>query len=294
MKTTFSLAMRFAQNGAKRIPMSLVVALAVTFLHLNAAALDVNLGTANNFAVLAGSTVTSASTTTINGGDVGLSPGTSITGTITINPSYTTHVADGGALQAQNDLTTAYNQAAGLALTATLTGTDLGGLTLTPGVYSFSSSAQLTGMLTLNNQGKADAVFIFQIGSTLTTASGSSVVTINDGPLSGSHPGISVFWQVGSSAVLGTGTDFEGNILAQASITDNSGSTVLGRLLAETGAVTLNDTTITAPPAEVIGGGGGANVPDTGSTLLLLGFGLATLLAFKRDQSFAAFHSVKQ
>jgi len=123
MKTTFSLSRRFAQNGARRIPMCVGFALAVTLLHLNATALEVDLGTANNFAVLAGSTITSA----INGGDVGLSPGTSITGPITINPSYTTHVADGVALQAQTDLTTAYNQAAGLARTATLTGQDLGG-----------------------------------------------------------------------------------------------------------------------------------------------------------------------
>jgi type VI secretion system secreted protein VgrG len=191
-------------------------------------------------------------------------------------------VADGVALQAQNDLTTAYNQAAGLALTATLTGTDLGGLTLTPGVYFFSSSAQLTGKLTLNGEGLADPVFVFQIGSTLTTAPGSSVVTINDGD--SSTPGISVFWQVGSSATLGTGTAFEGNILALTSITADTGATVLdGRLLARKGAVTLDGNNIMAPPAEVIGGGGGGggNVPDTGSTLLLLGFGVATLFAFK-------------
>jgi type VI secretion system secreted protein VgrG len=156
---------------------------------------------------------------------------------------------------------------------------DLGGQTLLPGVYFFASSAQLTGQLTLDNQGNPDAVFVFQIGSTLTTASGSSVVTINDGDPSTSHPGISVYWQVGSSATLGTTTAFEGNILAKASITDDGGSTVQGRLLAETAAVTLNDTTINVPPAEVQSGAG---VPDTGSTLLLLGSGLTTLLAFRR------------
>ena len=271
MKTT--LLLMAAQHGAWRISMGLVVAAAI-FMHHNATAVEVGLGTANNFAVLAGSTVTSANTSIINGGDVGLSPGTSITGPIIINPPYTTHVPDGVAQQAQNDLTTAYNEAAGLAPTATLTGTDLGGLTLTPGVYFFSSSAQLTGTLTLNDQGNPDAVFVFQIGSTLTTASGSKVVTINDPATAG----ISVFWQIGSSATLGTGTDFEGNILAQTSITDNGGSTVEGRLLAETGAVTLNDTTLTAPPAEVISGGGGT-VPDTGSTMFMLGLGLAGLLA---------------
>ena len=263
-------------------PRLAVVVAAAIFLHLNATAIEVDLGTANNFAVLAGATITAANPSIINGGGVGLSPGTSITGTIAITPPYTTHVADGVALQAQNDLTTAYNFAAGLARTATLTGTDLGGLTLTPGVYFFASSAQLTGTLTLDNQGNPDAVFVFQIGSTLTTASDSKVVTINDGPPDGSHPGISVFWQVASSATLGTTTDFEGNILAQASITDNGGSTVQGRLLAETAAVTLNDTTVTAPPAEVIGGNGGGNVPDTGSTLPLLGSGMVCLLAFRQ------------
>ncbi len=135
--------------------------------------MEVDLGTANNFAVLAGSTITSASTTTVNGGDVGLSPGTSITGPLSISPPYTTHVADGVALQAQNDLTTAYNQAAGFAPTATLTGQDLGGMTLMPGVYFFSSSAQLTGMLTLDGAGLTDPVFVFQIGYTLPPSSGS-------------------------------------------------------------------------------------------------------------------------
>jgi Ice-binding-like len=115
---------------------------------------------------------------------------------------------------------------------------------LTPGVYFFSSSAQLTGTLTLNDQGNPDAEFVFQIGSTLTTASGSSVVTIN----SGDSPGCNVFWQVGSSATLGTTTAFEGNILALTSITADTGATVLdGRLLARNGAVTLDSNTITVP-----------------------------------------------
>jgi Ice-binding-like len=111
---------------------------------------------------------------------------------------------------AQNDLTAAYNVAAGLPCTANLSGQDLGGLTLTPGVYCFDSSAQLTGTLTLNDQGNPDAFFLFEIGSALTTASNSSVVFINGGPGSGD----SLFWQVGSSATLGTSTAFAGNILA--------------------------------------------------------------------------------
>lgn len=246
-----------------------------------AAAQDVSLNTANNFAILAGSTITNTGPTVVSGGNIGLSPGTSITGFLpgTITPPYTLHIADAAAVQAQNDLTAAFNAAAGLAPTTILTGADLGGMTLTPGVYHFASSAQLTGILTLNDQGNADSVFVFQIGSTLTTASGSSVVTINDP----SAPGINVFWQIGSSATLGTGTEFEGNIMADSSITVNTGSTMGGRLLAETGAVTLDDDTISVPQQENTGnGGGGSAVPETGSTLMMLGAGLAALFALNR------------
>ena len=162
-------------------------------------------------------------------------------------------------LQAQNGLSAAYTQAAGLAPTGILTGTGLGNLTVTPGVYFFASSAQLTGQLTLNDEGNPDAVFVFQIGSTLTTASSSSVVTINDP--TPSTAGMSVFWQVTSSATLGTGTEFEGNILALTSITDNGDSTVDGRLLAMNGAVSLDDTTVNILPAELASSGR----PDTGA-----------------------------
>ncbi len=206
--------------------------------------ININLGTAGNFAVLAGSAVTNTGPTVINGGDVGLSPGTSVTGFPpgTITPPYTTQIANGVALLAQNDLTTPYNEAAGLAPTQNLTGTDLGGLTLTTGVYFFSSSAQLTGTLTFNDQGDPNAQFVFQIGSTVTTASNLSVVTINGG----SMPGCSVFWQVGSSATLGTTTAFEGHILALTSITMDTGATILdGSALARNGAVTLDSNTIT-------------------------------------------------
>jgi type VI secretion system secreted protein VgrG len=263
MRVTFSLQMGFVA--------------AAILLRLNATSIEVDLGTANNFAVLAGSTVTSTGLTIINGGNVGVSAGSAITGFPpgTVSVPYTIYAADAVAAQAQTDLTTAYNQAAGLAVNTDLTGQDLGGLILTPGVYFFASSAQLTGTLTLNGEGLADPVFVFQIGSTLTTASNSSVVMTNDG---GSFtPGISVFWQVGSSATLGTGTAFEGNILALTSITANTGATILdGRVLARNGAVTLDGNNIMAPPAENV------NVPDTGSTLLLLGSGLAALLGFSR------------
>ena len=129
--------------------------------------------------------------------------------------------------------------AAGLAPTQNLTGQNLGGLTLTPGVYSFSSSAQLTGTLTLDAQGDPNALFVFQIGSTLTTASNSSVVFINGGQ------GNNTFWQVGSSATLGTGTAFTGNILALASITLTTGANIrCGRALARNGAVTQDHNNI--------------------------------------------------
>jgi type VI secretion system secreted protein VgrG len=201
------------------------------------------LGSAGNFAVLAGSTVTNTGPSIINGGNVGVSPGTAITGFFTVDggpgtivPPYTTHSADAVALQAQNDLTTAYNAAVALAPTQNLTGQDLGGLILLPGVYFFSSSAQLTGTLTLNDEGDPNAQFVFQIGSTLTTANNSSVVTINGG----SMPGSTVFWQVGSSATLGTGTAFEGHVLALTSITLDTGASLLnGSALAINGAVSL-------------------------------------------------------
>jgi len=277
MKQTFLLTV--LQNGAQRIPMGLGFALAVSLLQFNAAAQEVNLGTANPFAVLAGSAITVAgavNTTTING-NIGSYPTPTVTGLGNVVLNGVNETGDAGLmLNAKNDLITAYNTAAGLARTATLTGTDLGSLTLTPGVYFFASSAQLTGQLTLNDLGNPDAVFVFQIGSTLTTASASSVVTINDP--SPTTAGMSVFWQVTSSATLGTGTDFEGNVLALTSITDNGGSTVDGRLLAQNGAVSLDDTTINILPAEV----GSAGVPDSGSTLLTLGASCAALFAFGR------------
>ncbi len=228
----------------------------------------ITLGTAGNFAVLAGSTVTNTGSSVINGGDVGVSPGTAITGFPpgTITPPYTMHAGDAVALQAQNDLTTAYNAAASLAPTQNLTGQDLGGLTLTPGVYFFSSSAQLTGTLTLNDQGDPNAQFVFQIGSTLTTASNSSVVTIND---PSSMQGCTVYWQVGSSATLGTTTAFEGHILALTSITMDTGATILdGSALALNGAVTLQSNTITNCVSA-----GSLPEPST-MTLALIGGGL--------------------
>jgi type VI secretion system secreted protein VgrG len=198
-----------------------------------------SLGTADSFAVLAGSTATNTGSTVVTG-DLGVAPGTAITGFPPGNVIGTTHPNNATAQQAQLDLTTAYNEAAGQACDTDLTGQDLGGLTLTPGVYCFpATSAQLTGNLTLDAEGDPAALFIFQIGSTLTTASNSSVLLIN------SADACNVFWQVGSSATLGTSTTFAGSILAQASITLNTNASVLGRILAQTGAVTMDTNAIT-------------------------------------------------
>ena len=198
-----------------------------------------SLGTSQRFGVLGAAAVTNTGPTIING-DLGVSPGSSITGFPPGIVNGTIHQSDAVAAQAQADATTAYNTLAGLACNTVLTGQDLGGLTLTPGVYCFSSSAQLTGTLMLNAQGNPNAVFVFQIASTLTTASNSSVQIINGG-----QP-CNVFWQVGSSATLGTNTSFIGSILANASITLNTNTTLSGRALALTGAVTLDNNKITA------------------------------------------------
>jgi hypothetical protein len=152
----------------------------------------------------------------------------------------TEHVADTAAASAQTDLTTAYNNAAGQ--TPTVTGvSSLSNQTLTPGVYNAGSSLGVNGTVTLDGQGNQNAVFIFQMGSTLTTASGSSINLINGAQA------CNVFWQVGSSATLGTGSTFAGSILALASITVTTGDTVAGSMLARNGAVTLDSDTITAP-----------------------------------------------
>ena len=191
------------------------------------------LGTTQSFAVLGGSTVTNTGSSVLTG-DLGVWPGLSITGFPPGTVTGTTHLGDAVAQQAQSDLTTAYNDLAGQACGADLTSQDLGGMTLLPGVYCFSTSAQLTGTLTLDAQGNSGAVFIFQIGSTLTTASSSSVQLINGGS------DCNVFWQVGSSATLGSGTSFAGSILALTSITLNTSANASGQLLARNGAVTLD------------------------------------------------------
>jgi hypothetical protein len=220
-----------------------------------AATTAVPLGTAANFAVLAGSTITNTGSTTING-DLGLSPGTSVTGFPPGTVNGTEDIADAAAVQAKNDLTTAYNDAAAESVTATIP-TELGGTTETPGVYnSAAGTFGITGTLTLDAQGNPNAVFIFQAASTLITASASNVVLINGAQAS------NVFWVVGSSATLGTNSTLQGSILALTSITVTTGATIDGRALARNGAVTLDTNTIAAlAPALTI-----SITPSTGST----------------------------
>jgi subtilisin family serine protease len=212
-----------------------------------------DLGTATDYVVLAGSTVTSTGPTTV-GGNLGLSPGTSVTG---LGPGQMSggvqDVADPAAVQAKADLIAGYTAAAGQTSATPVPADSLGGLTLTPGVYS-GGALDLTGTLTLDAQGDPDAVFVFQAASTLVTASASQVRLVNGASA------CNVFWKVGSSATLGTTTSFAGTIMALASITVTTGVSVDGRLLARNGAVTLDSNTITAPTcsgASSLAGGAG-------------------------------------
>ncbi len=226
-----------------------------------------SLGTAQSFSVLGGSTVTNTGPTILSG-DLGVSPGTAITGFPPglLTPPGTTHAGDAVAARAQSDVGAAYDVLAGEPCTSNLSGENLGERTLTAGVYCFSSEALLSGTLLLDAKFDANAVFVFQIVSKLTTASSASVRLIN-----GANP-CNIFWQVGSSASVGTNTSFTGNILALTSIALETGASLNGRALARNGAVTLDDNQIRSDRCTGSGGGSGGGT-DGGPAELSCCFG---------------------
>jgi hypothetical protein len=207
------------------------------FAQTDTGAAKINLGTADKFAVLGGSGITNVSSRTFITGDVGSSPTPKVKG---VKPGQVKgHLylkSSPVTAQAQKDLTTAYNQAAGAHCGTILTGVDLGGMKLIPGVYCFASGAQLTGALTLDPQGNSNAQWIFQMGTTLTTAKNSKVILNLKGK---AGRGCNVYWQVGSSATVGKGSAFVGKILAHTSVTLNGGG-LRGKALASNGAVTIS------------------------------------------------------
>lgn len=224
-----------------------------------AQAVVVNMGTTVGYAVLSAAGVTSTGDTVITG-DVGLSPLTTLTGAPVVNGVI--HANDAAAVQAMADAQSAYTAVTMLTYDTNLTGQNLGGQVLTPGVYYFASSAELTGDLVLDGLGQENPSFIFQIGSTLTTAMDSSILTLN-----GAYVG-NIIFQVGSSATLGSGTDFSGVIVAHTSNTLTTGATVEGGVFALNGAVTLDGNMIVAVPE-----------PATAGLMVL---GVLLVLAFRR------------
>lgn len=255
------------------------LALAMTLTAMQAAsAAPVVLGSTTNFAVLASSTVTNTGTTVISGtagGDIGISPGSSFSDLGALSTNGAQHLNDAVAITAQTDLVAAYNDAAGRTPVTTVP-TELGQTTLGPGVYTTQSGElQITGTLTLDAGGDPNALFIFIAGSTLVTASSSSVSLLN------SASPCNVIWVVGSSATLGTTSLLVGRVMATASITATTGAEIRGQLLARTGAVTLDsniitnnvctaDVTPTPTPSET-----GEELPVTSSSSFdLLGVGL--------------------
>jgi hypothetical protein len=218
----------------KRAGIALAMGVACAAAPAAAQASAVNLGTASPFVALAGTTVTNTGPSVLNG-DLGVAPGTALVGfssPAVVNGAK--HAADAVAGKAQSDLTTAYGVAAGQPVSPgnVLSG-DLGNRTLLAGAYRYTSDALLTGPLTLDAKGDPNAQFVFEIGSALTTASASSVQLVN-----GASP-CNVYWQVGSSATLGTTTAFQGNLMALASISLQNGASVIGRLLARNGQISL-------------------------------------------------------
>jgi hypothetical protein len=241
---------REGKQNMKVLPISLVV---LSLLGTGAfAQTSIYLGIADYAALLGGAGITNVSAQTYITGDVGSSPTCSVTGLtqsqvrgrlfLNCNPE---------TAEAQKALTAAYNEAAGAPCGTDLSGKDLGGMMLEPGVYCFSSSAGLTGTLTLDAQGNPDSQWIFQVGSSLTTATNSEVAMVlgpSQPPWSRGLRGCNVYWQIGSSATIGSGSTFVGKILALTSITLNGG-VLRGKALASNGAVTMSaQETVDGPP----------------------------------------------
>lgn len=261
---------RFDLRRARLAGIALAM-LAVFALPTAAQAAPVGLGTAGPFVVLGGTTVTNTGPSVLNG-NLGVFPGTELEGfglPAVINGS--THATDEVAAKAQLDLTTAYDVAAEQPVLPAndLSGTDLGGLKLAPGTYRYNAAALLTGALTLDAEGDPNAEFVFQIGSQLTTESASSVLLVN-----GASP-CNVYWQVGSSADIGTTTAFQGSLMALTSISLKDGATVLGRMLARNGQVSLINNVLTrplcatgptTPPSDETPGGPGTVSPSAPGT----------------------------
>jgi len=267
-------AMLSVPNRTKRLTTGFLLAAAVTLAGHDVLAnpMAVNLGTAAQFGILAGSAVTITGPTTING-NLGSSPTPAITGLGSLTLNGVNEANNSVAQTAHNDLATAISDAASRTPTTTYAAAyNLGGQTLTPGVYNSASSLYLTGTLTLDGLGDPNAVFIIQAGSTLTGAAASSVV-LTDGAQAAN-----VFWEIGSSATLGADTAFVGSLLAETSVTLGAGSDINGRVLALNGAITMANNTINVPVAS----GSSSQVADGGSTLLMLGLGLMIPLGLSR------------